>query len=107
MTDCYRQLLRLVYRLLFVLVAEARDLLLDTSDGTIRARYTDWYSLSRLTRVAEETRGGPHADLWRQLRVVFAALGSPTGEPALGFPGLVSFLWSERATPDLHCAELP
>jgi hypothetical protein len=105
--DYYRELLRLVYRLLFVLVAEARDLLINpAADPTGAARYRDWYSLSRLTGLAETSRGGPHPDLWRQLRVVFAALGSPTGAPALGLPGLGSFLWSDRATPHLEDAEL-
>jgi hypothetical protein len=105
--DYYRQLLRLVYRLLFVLVAEARDLLFDThADATARARYQQWYSLERLRRVADESRGGPHTDLWQQLRVVFRGLSSAHGEPALGLPGLGSFLWSEHATPDLDTAEL-
>lgn len=106
--DFYRQLLRLVYRLLFLLVAESRDLLLDPrADATARARYRDWYSLDRLRRIAEERRGGPHADLWRQLRLVFAWLGRDGGQPALALPALGSFLWSGRATPDLDDADLP
>jgi hypothetical protein len=105
--DYYRQLLRLVYRLLFLLVAESRDLLLDPAgDATARARYREWYSLDRLRRIAEERRGGPHADLWRQLRLVFAWLGREGGQPALGLPALGSFLWSSRATPDLDGADL-
>jgi hypothetical protein len=105
--DYYRQLLRLVYRLLFVLVAEARDLLLDPhADPTAQARYREWYSLDRLRRIAEDRRGGPHADLWRQLRLVFGWLGARDGQPALALPPLGSFLWSARATPDLDGAEL-
>jgi hypothetical protein len=106
--DYYRQLLRLVYRLLFLLVAESRDLLLDpAADATARARYREWYSLDRLRRIAEERRGGPHADLWRQLRLMFAWLGREGGQPSLALPALGSFLWSGRATPDLDGADLP
>lgn len=106
--EYYRQLLRLVYRLLFLLVAESRDLLLDPAAGaTARARYREWYSLDRLRRIAEERRGGPHADLWRQLRLVFAWLGREGGQPSLALPALGSFLWSGRAAPDLDGADLP
>ena len=52
--DYYRQLLRLVYRLIFLFVAEDRDLLLlpGTSRET-RARYNNYYSVGRLRTLAE------------------------------------------------------
>ena len=58
----YRQLLRLVYRLLFLLVAESRDLLLDPAveRETARVRYRDWYSLDRLRRIARHKRSVGH-----------------------------------------------
>ena len=43
-TDFYRQLLRLIYRLLFLMVAEARDLLLAESDLEKRRIYQEYYS---------------------------------------------------------------
>ncbi len=104
--DLYRQILRVVYRLLFLLVAEARGLLFDPSaDQTARSRYLNYYSVTRLRDVAEATRGGPHPDLWRQFGVVARALGS-AGEPALGLPGLGGFLWSAEATSVLDDATI-
>ena len=103
--DYYRQLLRLVYRLIFLFVAEDRELLLQpgTADETQR-RYTDFYSVRRLRDMGETLRGGPHADLYRALSLVFVLLRE--GYPPLGLPALGSFLFSERATPDLDDAEL-
>lgn len=103
--DYYRQLLRLVYRLIFLFVAEDRDLLL--APGTpdpIRRNYLDYYSTHRLRTLAESMRGGPHADLYRGLRLLFSLLRD--GYAPLGLPGLGSFLFSERATPDLDSLEL-
>ncbi len=46
--EYYRQLLRLVYRLLFLSVAEDRELLLDPdADDDAKARYTHYYSTRR------------------------------------------------------------
>ncbi len=101
----YRQLLRLVYRLIFLFVAEDRDLLLlPSSDSLARQRYTDHYSVSRLRRLAEGRRGGPHPDLYRTLRRLFGLLRQ--GYAPLGLPALGSFLFSERSTPTLDEADL-
>ena len=103
--DYYRQLLRLVYRLIFLFVAEDRGLLLQPSTpDEIQRRYTDFYSVRRLRDMAETLRGGPYADLYRSLRLVFALLRD--GYPALGLPALGSFLFSDHATPDLDEADL-
>ena len=105
--DYYRQLLRLVYRLLFLLVAESRDLLLDPhGDALGKKRYRDFYSVERLRHLADSRRGSAHGDLWAGLVVVMDGLGRPDGLPALGLPGLGSFLWSKRACPDLDSAQL-
>ena len=100
--DYYRQLLRLVYRLLFLFVAEDRNLLHPPGAGDARQRrYARYYSLSHVRTLAGRRRGGPHPDLWRSLTVVFDGLGRPDGIPELGLPGLGSFLWSPAACPDL------
>ncbi len=105
--DYYRQLLRVVYRLLFLFVAEDRNLLhADGTSGDARQRYARFYSLARVRTLARRRRGGPHPDQWRSLTVVFDALGQTDGLPALGLPGLGSFLWSPAACPDLDRAEL-
>ncbi|MFO7684281.1 MAG: hypothetical protein R6X34_29980, partial [Chloroflexota bacterium] len=73
--DYYRQLLRLVYRLLFLFVAEDRNLLLLPDTPTaVRKQVDHYYSLSRLRRLAETRRGGPHPDLDRTLAHLFAQL---------------------------------
>jgi len=105
--DYYRQLLRTVYRLIFLFVAEDRDLLLTAGAGSVeRKRYLVYYSVDRFRTLAERRRGSPHADLWQGLRLVFGRLSSDTGCPELGLPALGSFLWSAKATPDLDGCDL-
>lgn len=104
--DYYRQLLRLVYRLLFLFVAEDRDLLhAPGARAEERERYRH-YSTQRLRELAAELRGSRHGDLYEALKVVMRALGSG-GEPRLGLPELGGFLFAERALPDLKGASLP
>jgi len=87
--DYHRQLLRLVYRLLFLFVTEDRDVLLDPNAGPLaRQHYTDFLGTQRLRRQARERHGSAaYADLWRGQRLVLRALGGD-GEPALGLPAL-------------------
>ncbi len=103
--DYYRQVLRLVYRLIFLFVAEDRDLLmLPGAPGEVQRRYGDHYSVGRLRTLSETRRGGPHVDLYRTLRLLFELLRE--GYEPLGLPGLGSFLFSDHSTPDLDSAEL-
>lgn len=89
LADYHRALLRLVYRLLFCFVAEDRGLLLDpAADAVARQRYADWFSTSRLRRVALRRRGTRHADLWQALAIVIDGLGTEGGRPELGLPGI-------------------
>ncbi len=102
--EYYRQLLRTVYRLLFLFVAEDRDLLLlpkEKAERGARERYAAWYSTARLRQRSARQRGGQHFDLWQALTLVIRGLGSDEGVPSLALPPLGSFLWSERATPNL------
>jgi hypothetical protein len=81
--DLYRQLLRLVYRLIFLFVAEDRQLLYDpASDAEARKRYADYYSTARLRRMAERVRGSRHADLYAALKLVMDKLGRRADWPA-------------------------
>lgn len=105
--DYYRQLLRLVYRLLFLFVAEDRGLLLDPkADAAAKSRFEQFYSTARLRRLAERRRGSRHVDLHRGLRIVMDHLGRDAGCPPLGLPALGGFLWSETAAPDLDHADI-
>ncbi len=101
----YHQLRRMVYRLIFLAVAEDRDLLLlPETSADIKQLYSDHYSLRRLRTMSAVLRGGPHPDLHRQLRLIFVLVRE--GYPGLGLPGLGSFLFSDRSTPDLDNLEL-
>ena len=103
--DYYQQLLRLVYRLIFLFVAEDRDLLLTPdADSIIRKRFEKNYSLTRIRRLSQRRRGTRHSDLWQGLKVVFKLLYK--GEPRLGLPALGSMLFSDRTMPDLDDCEL-
>ena len=104
--DYQRQLLRVIYRLLFLLVAESRDLLLAPgTDEVARARYRDHYSLARIARLARLRRGSAHDDLWAGLDVTMHALWRD-GEPALGLSPLGSDLWSPQSVEALCDARL-
>ncbi|MEV5821179.1 DNA methyltransferase [Micromonospora haikouensis] len=82
-------LLRLVYRLIFLFVAEDRDALHPpgASEET-RDRYAKYFSSARLRRQALRRRGTAHADLYQALRIVLDALGDVDGRSELGLPGL-------------------
>ena len=85
----FQQLLRLVYRLIFLLTAEDRDLLhVPGSDDQARALYRAGYSVSRLRERALRSRfHDAHGDLWETVRIVFEGLGTgctPLALPALG-----------------------
>lgn len=104
--DFYRQVLRIIYRLLFLLVAEDRGLLHppgDTDESLkARRRYRDFYALARLRALTLHRAGTPHPDLWHVFRFVTEKLGSDSGCPELALPALGSFLWTaEQSTPDL------
>jgi N-6 DNA Methylase len=104
--DLYRQLLRLVYRLIFLFVAEDRQLLYNPmSDVGSRERYARFYSTARLRRMAERVRGSRHADLYAALKLVMDKLGNG-GAPELGLPALGGFLFSRSALSALADCEL-
>lgn len=105
--DYYRELLRLVYRLILLFVAEDRDLLLDPQAAPeIRERYARYYSTARLRQLAERRKGSRHVDLYAGLLVVIGALGNDEGAPAIGLPPLGGFLFGPDACPHLDHAEL-
>ena len=101
--DYYRQLLRLVYRLIVLFVAEDRDILFHPQSGKLeRERYHDYYSTQRLRQLAARRSGTRHADLYYTLRLITEKLGNTDGCPELGLPALNGFLFSLEATADLN-----
>ena len=107
--DTYRQLLRVVYRLLFLFVAEDRDLLLqpnpnnDPALTAARERYVKYYSTQRLRQMAETFKGTRHPDLYEGLRLVMRLLsGEHTADGTrLALVPLGSFLFSDGAVRDV------
>ena len=113
--DYYRQVLRLVYRLIVLFVAEDREILFHPdSSEIVRERYSRYYSTARLRRLAEQRVGTRHADLYAGLRLVMealggalgGALGNDNGCPELGLPALNSFLFSRDAVADIVDCEI-
>jgi len=84
----FEELLRLVYRLIFLFAAEDRELL-HAPDATPEARqaYLEGYSLGRLReRSMRRVAWDRHGDSWEGLKVTFVALSR--GEVRLGLPAL-------------------
>ena len=100
-------MLRLVYRMIFLLVAEDRDLLHPPeASPAARTVYGEGYGLSRLRdRAIRRSAWDAHDDLWDGLLIVFEALGA-RGEPALGLPALDG-LFARGGLGELEGAALP
>lgn len=84
----FQQLLRLVYRLIFLLTIEERGLLHpDGTEESARSLYAHGYSVRRLRdRAVKRSAHDRSSDLWEGAKVVFRAL--VRGEPVLGLPAL-------------------
>ena len=103
--EYYGQLLRLVYRLIFLLTVEERNLL-HPKDATEAARslYSEGYAIKRLRdRAVRRTAHDRHIDLWEAVKIVFHGLTG--GEPRLGLPALAG-LFAKNQCPDLDTARL-
>lgn len=117
--DLHAELLRVVYRLIFLFVAEDRQIegqpLLHPRDKTdaariARERYAEHYGTARMRELAGSIRGSRHGDLWRQFGMLARLLSDDPNlhgaRSALAMPVLGGFLWNEAATPHLNDAEL-
>lgn len=108
--DYYQQLLRLVYRLIFLFTVEERGLLQpevkDVTAEQLAARkaYADGYSQSRLrSRCMRRRAYDQYHDLWDATRVVFRGLAR--GEALLDLPALGG-LFAEQQCVALDAATL-
>lgn len=101
----FQEILRLVYRLIFILTIEERDLLHpNETTESIRKLYGDGYSLKRLRdRAIKRHTFDRFSDLWESLKIVFRGLGK--GEQNLGLPALGG-LFAEDQTPALDVAKI-
>ncbi|KPC60651.1 Eco57I restriction-modification methylase domain-containing protein [Streptomyces chattanoogensis] len=100
-------LLRLVYRLLFLFVAEDRGVLhAPSADAAAKERYVAYFSSTRLRRQAQRRRGTAHGDLYETLRFVLSGLGNDDGRKELGLPALGGIFDDTEADKLLHDLKL-
>ncbi|MFB7194062.1 Eco57I restriction-modification methylase domain-containing protein [Streptomyces sp. NPDC056240] len=106
--QAYQQaLLRLVYRMIFLFVAEDRGALLDPeADDQTRERFARYFSTTALRRRALRRQGTAHDDQYRTLELLIAALGDENGRPELGLPGLGGIFNADEADSPLRSARL-
>ena len=101
----HRQLLLLVYRLLFLMVAEERGLIVSVGENAEQNQkiYDEWYSITRLRdRAAQIIDTSPFGDLWQGLQQTFSLFEYGLDTNALGIPPLNGDLFhQEHAIPNL------
>jgi hypothetical protein len=101
--EYYRELLRLIYRLLFLMVAEERGMILATGPNKERNQriYDEHYSVRSLRDRAEQPiEESPHGDLWIGLQQTFRLFDS--SDNPLSIPPLNGDLFGPEAIPDLE-----
>jgi len=105
LTQWFNELLRLVYRLIFLMVAEDRNLLHPTkAKNDARALYAQGYSLAALRKQCyRAATWDKHHDRYEGVKIVFNALAN--GEDALALPALGG-LFAEGRLPHLETARL-
>ena len=104
----FQQLLRLVYRLIFVFTVEERGVLHpqwnDPETKAARRAYAEGYALARLRNFSLKRRPrNRHDDQWQAIRIVFRGLDQ--GEPRLALPALGG-LFAASQCKDLDAASL-
>jgi hypothetical protein len=93
----YQQLLRLIYRLLFLMVAEERNLI------TENMTYREHYSISRLRRLTElRSAHSDHEDLYLGLQTLFRLFQDEQLGNMLQVPPLNGDLFNALQTADLE-----
>lgn len=105
LTEWFNELLRLVYRLIFLMVAEDRNLLHpEKAKLESRKLYADGYSLAALrAQCFRAATWDKHHDRYEGIKIVFHALTH--GEERLALPALGG-LFSEDKLPHLESARL-
>lgn len=106
--DYLKELLRTMYRFLFVFCLEERGLIntKGTSEDILlaRQRYAEGYSLHRFRDKSLKRKfANQYTDAWKSVRVVFKGLSK--GEPLLALPALGG-LFNSSQCPNIDQAEL-
>lgn len=104
-TEWFNELLRLVYRLIFLMVAEDRNLLHpEKANPDARKLYAEGYSLASLrTQCFRAATWDKHFDRFEGVKILFKALA--LGEERLALPALGG-LFAEDKLPHLKSARL-
>ena len=108
-SDYYRQLLRLVYRFLFLMVSEERNLVgPDPEKDLLRKIYDQNYSISRLREKVERpvNMEEKFRDLWEGVKQAFRFYCYETFGTKLGIAPLNGDLFGPQAMPNLENAFL-
>ncbi|MDP2355081.1 MAG: N-6 DNA methylase [Beijerinckiaceae bacterium] len=105
LTEWFNELLRLVYRLIFLMVAEDRNLLHpEKAKPDARKLYAEGYSLAALrAQCYRAASWDKHHDRYDAIKIVFHALAH--GQDALALPALGG-LFSDDKLPHLETARL-
>jgi hypothetical protein len=125
--EFYHQLLRLIYRLLFLIVTEERDLIFpELQDDSKKPNlddplkginlptkkhkdiYYQYYSLIRLRKLSEKRylQESQYTDLWQGLMQTFSLFESEDSGDKLGILALGSELFSGNAMPDISTSKV-
>jgi SAM-dependent methyltransferase len=102
--DYYKNLLRLIYRLLFLMVIEERDLVFPPSiEKARRDIYRNYYSVHRLRLLSEHRHLADHRrhDLWLSLLSTFRLFEADGPGEKLGVAPLAGDLFGYQAIPHL------
>lgn len=105
----YQQLLRLIYRLLFLMVIEERDLVFPPDAPKVQRNvYRDYYSVARLRRLSEKRylADARRHDLWLALQASFRLFEADGLGQKLGIAPLAGDLFSAEATSALQGCSL-
>lgn len=105
LTEWFNELLRLVYRLIFLMVAEDRNLLHhEKAPADARKLYAEGYSLTHLrAQCFRAATWDKHHDRYEAVKIVFRALTN--GQPSLALPALGG-LFAQDRLPHLETARL-
>lgn len=105
----YRQLLRIIYRFLFLMVTEERDLVYDPDDKSekiqrLKKFYFQYYSIHRLRKLSENryVYEAQFNDLWQGLVNTFLLFEASGNGSKLGIQPLDGDLFSYNAITDLQ-----
>ncbi len=106
-SDYYRELLRLIYRLLFLMVAEERRLMFPETreNETRRTIFSEHYGVARLRNRAERYIGDDaEIDLWEGLKRAFVILRDDRIARMLGIAALNGELFGPRVCEHIESA---